>query len=66
MNYQNAELQDRLTAEYVIGTLHGRARARFERLLRQDYRLQQAVHLWKERLNPLAQGLAPAQPPGRV
>lgn len=66
MNYQNSELQDRLAAEYVIGTLHGRARARFERLLRQDHRLQQAVHQWEERLTPLTESLPPEAPPARV
>ena len=32
MNYEQAELLDRLAAEYVLGTLRGAARRRFARL----------------------------------
>ena len=35
MNYIRPDLLDRLAAEYVIGTLHGGARRRFQRLLRE-------------------------------
>jgi anti-sigma-K factor RskA len=66
MNYRNPELQDRLAAEYVLGTLHGRARARFERLLRKETSLQETVHSWEVRLNPLAGQLPQEQPPRRV
>ena len=43
MNYRRPELCDRLAAEYVLGTLHGRARARMQQLLRDDLLLQARV-----------------------
>lgn len=57
MNYQDKELQQRLAAEYVLGTLQGLARRRFQRLLADDLDLQQAVKVWERRLSPLALGL---------
>jgi len=66
MNYDHPELRDLLAGEYVLGQLRGRARDRFERLLlgRPDY--ARAVAGWEDRLAPLAQAVAPAQPPRRV
>lgn len=66
MNYENPELRDLLAGEYVLGQLHGRARARFERLMltRADY--ARAVAEWEERLAPLAQAVEPVTPPRRV
>lgn len=66
MNYQEPELQDRLAAEYVVGTLHGGARRRFERLLQEHAGLREAVQLWEEQLDPLARRLSPEPPPPRV
>src|SRR5262249_60322681 len=57
---------DALDAEYVLGPLRGRARARFERLARSDPLLAEAVRQWEERLMPLAQELPPVAPPTRV
>jgi anti-sigma-K factor RskA len=62
MRYQDPRLRDKLAAEYVLGTLHGRARARFRRLLRADPLLRRAVEDWEERLLPLALGV-PGIPP---
>ena len=50
----------------MLGTLRGRARARFERLVRSDRGLADAVRAWEERLLPLAEGLPPVTPPPRV
>ncbi len=66
MNYQDPELQDRLAAEYVLGSLHGQARQRFERLLQADPRLQTAVARWSQRLEGLNEQLPPVTPPARV
>ncbi len=54
MKYRDPALRDKLAAEYVLGTLRGRARARFQRLLRYDPALRRAVDAWEERLLPMA------------
>jgi anti-sigma-K factor RskA len=66
MNYRDPELRDLLAGQYVLGTLQGAARARFERLLRRDAPLRQLVRQWEERLTPLAAEIAPVAPPARV
>ena len=63
---RNPELQDRLAAEYVLGTLRGRARARLQRLMADDANLRRAVEAWQERLVPIAAAIDPVQPPRRV
>lgn len=66
MNYDKPELLDKLAAEYVLGTLHGQARLRFERLLRHLQTARTAVAAWNERLQQLAQSIPPIAPPARV
>ena len=51
-----------LAAEYVLGTLHGRARARFQQLLRDDSELQLRVAFWERELTPMAATLSVAAP----
>jgi anti-sigma-K factor RskA len=65
-SYSNPELRDRLAAEYVLGTLTGRARARFQALLRYDRDLKRTVADWEERLSPLALAATGIAPPRRV
>ena len=65
-SYKNPELRDRLAAEYVLGTLRGRARARFESLQRYDPGLRQIVAEWEKRITPLAHAAAEIPPPARV
>ncbi|MCM5682351.1 anti-sigma factor [Schlegelella sp. S2-27] len=62
MNYTRPELADRLAAEYVLGTLQGRARRRFETLLLAHPALRQAVGRWQARLSPLATVVVPVEP----
>ncbi len=67
MRYRNKpELQDRLAAEYVLGTLRGRARLRFQAWMREDAALRRAVTEWEQRLAPMAAGIAEVAPPRRV
>ncbi len=66
MRYRQAELQERLAGEYVLGTLHGRARQRFEHLLAEIPELADRVAAWQARLEPLDEELAPVTPPAEV
>jgi anti-sigma-K factor RskA len=66
MNYNRPELLDRLAAEYVVGTLTGRARRRFEFLLRTLPEARQAVTAWEDRAAKLTQGMEPEAPPSEL
>lgn len=67
MNYRNPRLRVVLAGEYVLGTLRGPARRRFERLLRADRVLQRAVEQWQNDLYPpLIDALPGKPPPARV
>jgi anti-sigma-K factor RskA len=62
MNYDRPELLDRLAAEYVLGTMSGRVRRRFQSIQRMLPRAVVAVTAWERRLHPLAQSVPPVQP----
>ena len=66
MDYGRPELADALAAEYVAGTMRGRARARFEALLPSHPALQRAMRAWQARLMPLTGALPEVPPPARV
>jgi anti-sigma-K factor RskA len=66
MRYSNPELLKRLAAEYVVGTLQGRARRRFERLMVESHHVRAAVWHWEQRLVPLAQASGSVQPSAKV
>jgi len=58
-----AEDRENRIAEYVLGTLTGDERAAFEAELARDETLRRAVAQWSERLQPLADSVAPVAPP---
>lgn len=62
MRYDDPQLREALAGQYVLGALHGRARARFESLMRRDVDLRRLVTRWEAKLTPLA-GEIPAVPP---
>jgi len=57
------EDRDARIAEYVLGTLTGAERQAFEAELGRDEGLRHAVAAWSERLQPLADSVAPVAPP---
>jgi anti-sigma-K factor RskA len=63
---RNERLADMLAAEYVLGTLRGGARRRFEQWLRVDAVLAQIVHSWNDRLQPMGEWSAAVAPPAHV
>jgi len=62
MKSGNRELVDRLAAEYVLGTLRGRARRRFERWLVSP-QVGAIVKAWERRLQGLEPRLESVAPP---
>ncbi len=66
MDYSREQLAERLAAEYVLGTLHGGARRRFETLLPAHPRLRQARLDWERRLLQLDDAIQPVTPSPRV
>lgn len=66
MKLAHPELRSRLAAEYVLGTMKGGARRRFQDYLRRDASLKGEVSRWEEQMTPLAQRLPAIEPPARV
>lgn len=62
MNYLQPERLDRLAREYVLGTLTGGARRRFERVLASSPAASLAVGAWQQRFSVLAAAVPPMQP----
>jgi anti-sigma-K factor RskA len=66
MRYDDFELLDRIAREYVVGTLRGRARRRFEKLLSSNETARLRVREWEDRLLPLSLDLEPVSPQASV
>jgi anti-sigma-K factor RskA len=62
MRYDNPQLIQRLASEYVLGTLTGRARRRFESWMRDSYHVRSAVWDWERQLSPLAEATISVPP----
>jgi anti-sigma-K factor RskA len=66
MILNDGEVIERLAAEYVLGTLRGSARRRFERWRESMPFVDKRCRFWEERLLELATGLKPVRPPAHV
>ena len=66
MNYDRPALLESLASEYVLGTLRGPARRRFERVLASLHNARMAVATWESRLHPLAQSVPESAPSVQV
>ncbi len=67
MNIRNNDvLRQKLAAEYVLGTLRGGARRRFEIWLLQDADLRNITAQWQQRITPMCEFAGEVKPPASV
>jgi anti-sigma-K factor RskA len=66
MNYQRPQLLEELAAQYVLGTLRGPARRRFERYCSHNATALHAVRRWEDRLVDLLANVVPVAPSALV
>ena len=66
MRYDNQQLADMLSAEYILGTLKGAARRRFEQLIRQKPVWAQTLNWWEAHMHLLADTVPAISPPNKV
>jgi len=64
--YQNPEVFEQLAIEYAVGSLHGRARKRFEVLMDTHFYLQAVVDAYEHKFANLVELLPEEQPSDRV
>jgi anti-sigma-K factor RskA len=62
MNYDNPQLISALAAEYVLGTLRGKARERCEALKFENENVVKEIKYWESHLNEMALHLQPIEP----
>lgn len=63
MKPDSFERNQALASEYVVGTLQGAARKRFERWMMESPRLRRQVWYWERRLEPFNSSLPKTEPP---
>src|SRR4030095_10512162 len=66
MTTSDPQLKEILAGEYVLGTLRGSARERFEREMGRDEELKRLVSFWESKLHPLTEALPAVEPSSTV
>ena len=66
MRYDNESLVDMLCTEYILGTLKGASRRRFEQLTKQRANWAQALFWWESHLHLLADTVPAVTPPNTI
>ena len=64
--YQNPELFEQLAIEYAVGSLHGRARKRFEVLMETHFYLRAVVEAYERKFANLVELLPETKPSNKV
>ncbi|MFZ1344824.1 anti-sigma factor [Thiothrix eikelboomii] len=64
--YKNPDIFEPLAMAYALGTLHGKARLRFEQLMARHLYLRATVQAYQQKLNGLAEILPPQAVHARV
>lgn len=64
--YQNPEIFERLAMSYAAGTLHGRARQRFEKLKEKHFYLEATTNAYESKFGNLAELLPNEKPSDKV
>lgn len=62
MKYEDQTLLDELAVDYILGTMRGAARRRFQKLMINRPQIRQTVWRWEQHLNPLAESLPSTAP----
>ncbi|SEA87192.1 Anti-sigma-K factor RskA [Thiothrix caldifontis] len=64
--YQNPDIFEHLAMSYALGTLQGKARIRFEKLMRKHLYLRAVTNAYQQQFAPLANLIPSETPPARV
>ncbi|MBT0585411.1 anti-sigma factor [Alteromonas oceanisediminis] len=62
MNYNQESLRNALAAEYVLGTLRGGARRRYQQLIMTSQSTAETTWLWEQYLNGMGEFVPPVEP----
>ncbi|GGD78806.1 anti-sigma factor [Lacimicrobium alkaliphilum] len=62
MNYHTESLRNALAAEYVLGTLRGGARRRYQQLIMTNQSIAETTWLWEQYLNGMGGDITPVAP----
>ncbi|WP_308874106.1 hypothetical protein [Thiothrix subterranea] len=64
--YQKPDIFEHLAMSYALGTLQGKARLRFEKLMRKHLYLRAVTNAYQQQFAPLAALIPSETPPARV